>query len=235
MTITAQCCLLAALGSSPPYLCLSFQHLALSLCLFLSASSTACLKDALGQVVNVASDSGVLLADLFCSLHWSLLGSPTLSCWPPDRQLFGKRYKLLDRAPGAQQGNVSLVCLRRLIKIQKGACPGVLACFKTPVLKQETSVTGASILPPRAVGDPCQLCPAQAQSRRLGSLPLPLAASARQQEEPPASGMHLTPMGLREMYWGQAGGHQDHLTFCSASQARNWLIFLCGSISCLLN
>ena len=83
-TGTAQCCLLAALGSSPPYLCLSFQHLALSICLFLLPSSTACLEDALGRVVNVASDSGALLSELICSLHWSLLGSPALSRWPPD-------------------------------------------------------------------------------------------------------------------------------------------------------
>lgn len=83
-TGTAQCCLLAALGSSPPYLCLSFQHLALSICLFLLASSTACLEDALGRVVNVASDSGALLSELICSLHRSLLGSPALSRWPPD-------------------------------------------------------------------------------------------------------------------------------------------------------
>lgn len=83
-TGTAQCCLLAALGSSPPYLCLSFQHLALSICLFLLSSSTVCLEDALGRVVNVASDSGALLSELICSLHWSLLGSPALSRWPPD-------------------------------------------------------------------------------------------------------------------------------------------------------
>lgn len=83
-TGTAQCCLLAALGSSPPYLCLSFQHLALSICLFLLPSSTACLEDALGRVVNVASDSGALLSELICSLHRSLLGSPALSRWPPD-------------------------------------------------------------------------------------------------------------------------------------------------------
>lgn len=83
-TGTAQCCLLAALGSSPPYLCLSFQHLALSICLFLLSSSTVCLEDALGRVVNVASDSGALLSELICSLHRSLLGSPALSRWPPD-------------------------------------------------------------------------------------------------------------------------------------------------------
>lgn len=83
-TGTAQCCLLAALGSSPPYLCLSFQHLALSICLFLLSSSTVCLEDALGRVVNVVSDSGALLSELICSLHRSLLGSPALSRWPPD-------------------------------------------------------------------------------------------------------------------------------------------------------